>query len=268
MKTRLDKFLVDHGFFPSREKARDAILQQTVTVNQLVIDKPSYMVGENEKVDIIDIFNRYVSRGGLKLEKAIRTFDLDFQGKTVLDVGASTGGFTDCALQHGADECVCVDVGQDQLHSSLKDHHYVISIENMDFRELKPEDIGNRKFDFIVSDVSFISLSYLLPYFPIYLKPEGHMVLLIKPQFEAGASFLNKNGIVTDEKAYKLSIQKVVKEALSHGFYLNGITISTLYELKKNVEFLGLFSLKSNNFNLDFNAMMTELKSIRKNLKK
>ena len=265
---RLDKYLVEKEFFPSREKAQDAILQETVKVNGIIIDKPSKTVDDSDSIEIIDIFNRYVSRGGLKLEKAILDFNLDFQNKTILDVGASTGGFTDCALKHGASQAVCVDVGTAQMHPFLANHPNIVSIENKDFRELTPADVGGRTFDFIVADVSFISLSYLFPYFSQFLKEDTLLMLLIKPQFEAGASFLNRSGIVSDEKGYKVAIQKVEKEALNHGYFLNNLSISTLYEINKNVEFLSLFSMKNNHYTVNFPKLMTELKEVKKRVKK
>ena len=213
---RLDRFLTDNNFFPSREKAQTAIKHETVMVDGRIVTKASMEITEGMKVEVINVFNKYVSMGGLKLEKAIKDFGLDFVGKSVLDIGASTGGFTDCALQCGAAMVTAVDVGTDQLVASLRDDPRVTSIENKDFRELTPEDVQNRQFDFIVSDVSFISLTYIIPYIDPFLKPDGQMMFLIKPQFEAGQSFLNKSGIVTDEKGYKTAIQKVVSCALNH----------------------------------------------------
>ncbi len=267
MKKRLDKFLVEQNYFLSREKARDAILQKTVKVNGKIVEKPSKEIEENSFIEIIDIFNRYVSRGGLKLEKAISVFDLDFNEKSILDVGASTGGFSDCALQHGARLCYAIDVGKEQLHSVLKKNEQIISIEERDFRDLTPQDVNFEKFDFITTDASFISLTYLLPYFSPFLAEYGQLILLIKPQFEAGASFLNKSGIVTDEKGYKTAIQRVVSEALHQGFYLHNLTISTLFELHKNVEFLALFSKKESFFKLHYPTLFDELKIVKNSLK-
>ena len=265
---RLDKFLVEKNYFPSREKARDAILQKTVQVNGIVIEKTAKEIDENSTIEIVDVFNRYVSRGGLKLEKAIKDFVLDFSCKKVLDIGASTGGFSDCALQYGAQFCYAIDVGKEQLHHSLRKNDKIISLEEKDFRDLTPQDVNFVQFDFIVSDVSFISLTYLFPYFNTFLSENGQLLLLIKPQFETGNSFLNKNGIVTDNKGYKIAIQKVITEALNQGFYLNNLTISTLFELQKNAEFLALFSKTDNHFKLDYSTLFSELKTIRKSLRK
>lgn len=263
---RLDKLLVQNGLFPSREKAQDAILQKTVMVADKIVDKPSKEVDEAAAITVIDLFNKYVSRGGLKLEKAIEDFKLDFNGKCVLDIGSSTGGFTDCALQHGAEFVAAIDVGTDQFHPSLQHHPKVLSLENTDFRKLSLEQVGHRTFDFIVSDVSFISLTYLFPFFAPFLKDDGQMMLLIKPQFEAGSSFLNKSGIVTSEKGFRLAIERVTKEAINQHFALKGLTMSTLFEKNKNVEFLALFTKADlqSAYKIDFDLLFQQVKK-RKN---
>ena len=265
---RLDKYLTDNNFFPSREKAQTAIKHETVMVDGRIVTKASMDITDNMRVEVIDLFNKYVSMGGLKLEKAIKDFGLDFAGKTVLDIGASTGGFTDCVRQHGAVQVTAVDVGTEQLVESLRNHPQVVSIENTDFRDLKSENVQYQQFDFIVSDVSFISLTYIIPNVGPFLKPDGQMMFLIKPQFEAGPSFLNKSGIVTDEKGYKTAIQKVVSEALNHRFYLQKLAVSTLFEKHKNVEFLTLFSRTPSRFSPDFASLFQEIKAIRKSLNK
>ena len=265
---RLDKYLLEKGFFTSREKAQTAIRHNTVKVNGVIAAKASMDVDDEMDVEVIDLFNKYVSMGGLKLEKALEDFQLDFTGKEVLDIGSSTGGFTDCALKHGAAFVTAVDVGSDQLHASLRNDPRIQSIENQDFRTLTPPMVGNRLYDFIVSDVSFISITYILPHCAQFLKPDGQMMILIKPQFEAGPSFLGHSGIVTDEKGYKIAIQKVVSEALNQHFYLNDLNISTLFETHKNVEFLALFSAQDNHYHLDLNKICEEVKRVKKELKK
>lgn len=263
---RLDKYLIEHNFFSSREKAQTAIKHNTVKVNGIIVTKASMDIRDDMNVEVIDIFNKFVSMGGLKLEKAIEDFELDFHGKDVLDIGSSTGGFTDCALHNGAVHVTAIDVGTNQLVEKLRNDNRVISLENKDFRDLLPEDVNNRQYDFIVSDVSFISLTYILPYCAQFLKPDGKMMLLIKPQFEAGASFISRSGIVTDEKGYKVAIQKVVSEALNQRFYLNGLSISTLFELHKNVEFLSLFSFQDNRYKLDLHKICEDVKNVKKSL--
>lgn len=263
---RLDKYLIENNFFTSREKAQTAIRHNTVKVNGNIATKASMDINDSMVVEVIDIFNKFVSMGGLKLEKAIEDFGLNFNGKTVLDIGSSTGGFTDCALQNGASQVTAVDVGTNQLVDLLRNDNRVQSIENKDFRELIPDDVNGQKYDFIVSDVSFISLTYILPYCAQFLKPDGQMMLLIKPQFEAGASFISKSGIVNNEKGYKVAIHKVVNEAITQHFYLNGLAISTLFELHKNVEFLALFSFQDNRFRLDLNKICEDVKVVKKSL--
>ncbi len=264
---RLDKYLVEKQLFPSREKAQTAIKQRTVMIDGHIATKASQDVNDNMYVEVIDIFNKYVSMGGLKLEKAIQTFGLEFRDKWVLDIGSSTGGFTDCALQHGATHVVAVDVGTQQLADSLRRDDRITLLENHDFRELSPTELENRLFDFIVSDVSFISLTYILPYCAQFLKPDGLMMMLIKPQFEAGPSFLSHGGIVNNEKGYKVAVSKVVEEALNQGFHLQNIAVSTLFEIHKNVEFLALFSRQPNGFRLDMNKLCNEVKETKMQLK-
>ena len=264
---RLDKYLTDNQFFPSREKAQTAIKHETVMVDGKIVTKASMEITDTMHVEVIDLFNKYVSMGGLKLEKAVKDFGLDFGGKSVLDIGASTGGFTDCALQYGAASVTAVDVGTNQLVETLRSDPRVHSIENKDFRELTPEDVQNQQFDFIVSDVSFISLTYIIPYIDPFLKPDGQMMFLIKPQFEAGQSFLNKSGIVTDEKGYKTAIQKVVSCALNHRFYLQKLAMSTLFEKQKNVEFLALFSRVPSRYETDYAKLFQEVKAVKKELR-
>ena len=263
---RLDKYLTDNNFFPSREKAQTAIKHETVMVDGRIVTKASMEITEAMNVEVIDIFNKYVSMGGLKLEKAIKDFGLDFEGKTVLDIGSSTGGFTDCALQHGAASVTAVDVGTDQLVEALRNNLKVTSIENKDFRELSLAEVQDQLFDYIVSDVSFISLTYIIPKIDPFLKPDGQMMFLIKPQFEAGPSFLNKSGIVTDEKGYKTAIQKVVSSAMSHRYYLHALSMSTLFEKQKNVEFLALFSRVPSRYEPNYNALFQEIKTVKKGL--
>ncbi len=263
---RLDKLLVSRGLYSSREKAQFAINQGSILVNGQIVDKPSKDIEEPATIEIFDIFNKFVSRGGLKLEKAIEVFHLNFSNKEILDIGASTGGFTDCALQNGAQFVFGVDVGTDQLHQTLRGDLRVQYIENQDFRTLTPEQTHHKKFDFIVSDVSFISLTYIIPFLNPFLKEKSEIIFLIKPQFEAGSSFLNKSGIVTDEKGYRTAIEKVVKEGLNYGLYLKNISVSTLWEKNKNVEFLALFTQEPTSYRIDYDILFESVKSLKKNL--
>lgn len=262
---RLDKYLVSCGFYPSREKAQFAIMQKSVIVDGKIVDKPSKEIPETASIEIFDIFNKFVSRGGLKLEKAIQDFQLDFTDKDVLDVGASTGGFTDCAIQYGAKSVFAVDVGTLQFDESLKNNSRIQFVENMDIRDLTIE-ITQKKFDIIVSDLSFISLTHVIPFLKPFLKENGELLLLIKPQFEAGVSFLNKSGIVNDEKGYKAALERVVKESLLNGYYLAHLGISTLWEKNKNVEFLAHFTSKNTNFKIQYDQLFNQIKLIKKAL--
>jgi 23S rRNA (cytidine1920-2'-O)/16S rRNA (cytidine1409-2'-O)-methyltransferase len=241
---RLDTYLVDKKICNSREKAKYLIQNGGVIVNGRSISKPSYAVCEFDAID----FKKedaipYVSKGGFKLEKAIASFSLDFKGKTILDIGASTGGFTDCALKHGAKFVWAVDVGTNQLDSDLKKDERINSLENTDFRILKPSDIGQR-VDIVVVDLSFISLTSILSHIPNFLADAGYAVLLIKPQFEAGPENVGKGGIVKNPKVHQKVIQNVIINAKSIGLYLSGLTFAPIIDIKKNIEYVALFKRK------------------------
>ncbi len=200
--------------------------------------KPSQIVQSSDQIEVAGDPLPYVSRGGLKLEKAIRTFQLDFSEKTVLDAGASTGGFTDCALQHGAARVYAVDVGSEQLAPSLRSHPQVVFYENFDVRELSLSQLGGQPVDAIVSDLSFISLTLILPAFPPLLRPGGFLVLLIKPQFELEQRTALKGGIVKDPALRKRAVDRVLDAARSLGFQVKGLTETDVETDRKNVEFL------------------------------
>lgn len=235
---RIDIYLVEKGLVQSREKAKDSILKGLVSVNGTIIKKPSHPVDSNDKIE----YNSseampFVGRGGLKLEKAILDFNLDFKDKYILDIGASTGGFTHCALQHGAAYVWAVDVGVNQLDDSLRSHPQVCSMEQCDIRTLDEITIA-RKVDFIVADLSFISLTQVAPYLPKFLSTNGSMILLIKPQFEAGKEFVNKNGIVRDPKAHQDVILRIINTFQAIGFYLQNISHAPIYSRNKNIEYV------------------------------
>jgi 23S rRNA (cytidine1920-2'-O)/16S rRNA (cytidine1409-2'-O)-methyltransferase len=238
MSTRIDSWLVQHGHFESREKARIALQAGAVTVNGVVVTKASFKTSNADTVSVQQSTALpYVSRGGLKLAKAIQTFQLDFTNKTVLDIGASTGGFTDCALQHGATRLFAVDVGSEQLHASLRDHPQVTWWENLHIRDLSPEMLGQR-VDAILVDVSFISLRHVFPYFEKFLKSDGFVVTLIKPQFEMEERTRIKKGIVKDQKLHRQILEKLEATAAEHGFRRQGITTTDADPQRKNVEYL------------------------------
>lgn len=238
---RIDVYLVEKGFCISRNKAKDLLLKGGVMINGVVVTKPSVMVSDEDIVEIEqEAMLPYVSKGGLKLKKAIDTFILDFKGKYILDIGASTGGFTDCALKHGAEYVWAIDVGTSQLVDELKKCDKVCSIENTDFRNLSAEAIG-RFVDIIVADLSFISLKLIVSHIPIFLSESGFAILLIKPQFEVGVKNIGKGGIVNNHKAHILGIKGVVDEAKSNGLYLVKLTPIPIVDCRKNIEYLAMF---------------------------
>ncbi|MFN8209014.1 MAG: TlyA family RNA methyltransferase [Bacteroidales bacterium] len=237
--SRLDKYLVDNGYAPSRERAKLAVESGGVKINGVVASKCSVPVHASDTIEYQEPLG-FVSRGGLKLAKALQQFNLDLQGKRVLDIGASTGGFTDCALQNGASIVYAVDVGKDQLHPALKKNPRVKSLEQTDLRDLKPDQLGNIPCDYIVADVSFISLRHILPGLINFLAPAGKLVLLIKPQFEAGPGFIGKGGIVKDRKVHERIIRDVFQWASQSGIYAESICFAPLVK-GKNIEYLALF---------------------------
>lgn len=246
MKKRLDLFLVDQGYFDTREKAKREIMTGNVIINEQAVTKAGTMVkddGENLVIRIKEKL-KYVSRGGLKLEKAIEYWDLKFEDAVILDVGSSTGGFTDCALQNGAAYVYSTDVGKNQLDWKLRTNEKVKSIEEKHIKDLTLEDIDNKKVDYIVIDVSFISLTNVLQYLEEFLKDNGKIITLIKPQFEVGREKIGKNGIVTNPEYHDEAIKKVIRYADSKNFGLIDITDSPISGAKGNKEFLGLFSKK------------------------
>ncbi len=241
MKKRLDLILVEREIFETREKAKREIMAGNVIVNEQTVTKAGTNFNDDEKT-VIRIKDRlkYVSRGGLKLEKAIKVWELDFSGKTVLDIGASTGGFTDCALQNGAKKVYSVDVGTNQLDWKLRNDERVVSIENMHIKDLEPENLKNEKMDFIVIDVSFISLTKVIPYLNKFLNTEGKVIMLVKPQFEVGKEKIGKNGIVTEEQYHDEAIKKIISFIKDNSYKLIGVEESPIRGTKGNKEFLML----------------------------
>lgn len=241
MKKRLDLILVERELFETREKAKREIMAGNVIVNEQVETKAGTMFIDNDKLKIrIKDKLKYVSRGGLKLEKAIKTWDLDFKDKLVLDIGASTGGFTDCALQNGAKYVYSVDVGKNQLDWKLRNDERVLSLEEMHIKDLKQEDINNDKVNFIVIDVSFISLTKVIPYFKKFLAKTGKIVMLVKPQFEVGREKIGRNGVVENEEYHDEAIKKIISFSKEGGYELLGVEDSPIRGTKGNKEFLML----------------------------
>ena len=242
---RADIWLVQNGYFSSRQRAQMAIRQGHVQANGQPVKKASYHIRESDQIEVTGDPLRYVSRGGLKLEKAIRSFRLDFTGQRVLDAGASTGGFTDCALQQGAAKVYAVDVGASQLVDAIKQHPKVIFYEKQDVRNFSLSQMGGLPVDIIVADLSFVSLTHILPAFPPLLKKGGMAVLLIKPQFEMETRTATKGGIIKNPELREKAKKKVVECAEALGFRLRGMIETDVEdERKKNIEYLAWFEMK------------------------
>ena len=236
-KKRLDILLVERGIAPSREKARGYIMTGDIFVEGQREDKAGSLFSESVKIEYRGQKLRYVSRGGLKLEKALKVFSLDLEGLKCLDIGASTGGFTDCMLQNGAGKVYSVDVGYGQFDWGLRNDSRVVCMEKTNFRYLKPEDIGE-VVDFASCDVSFISLSKILPAAYPVLKDGGEMVCLIKPQCEAGKDKVGKKGVVRELETHREVISNVFFYALDCGFTVKGLDFSPIKGPEGNIEYL------------------------------
>ncbi|MCD8301328.1 MAG: TlyA family RNA methyltransferase [Clostridiales bacterium] len=236
MKERLDILLVKRGLVPSREKAKALIMEGVVYVDGQKEDK----AGASFKDDIpIEVRGglRYVSRGGLKLEKAFACFSLDIAGRVCMDIGASTGGFTDCMLQNGAARVYAIDVGYGQFAWKLRQDGRVICMEKTNIRYVTPGDIGE-KIDFATADVSFISLKKILPPVKELLVPDAEMVCLIKPQFEAGRGKVGKKGVVRDGKIHLEVVEDIILAVRSLGFSVLGLDFSPVKGPEGNIEYL------------------------------
>ena len=239
-KKRLDVLLAEQGFAESREKAKTVIMSGIVYVNGIKEDKAGAMFAVDIPLNIELRGNtpKYVSRGGLKLEKAIESFGVDVNGKVCMDIGASTGGFTDCMLQNGAAKVFAVDVGHGQLAWKLRNDERVICMEKTNIRYITPKDINNEEPDFASVDVSFISLDKVLPAVKPLLKRDSRMVCLIKPQFEAGRDEVGKKGVVRDAGVHEKVVEKIVELSKELGFAVLGLTFSPVKGPEGNIEYL------------------------------
>jgi 23S rRNA (cytidine1920-2'-O)/16S rRNA (cytidine1409-2'-O)-methyltransferase len=242
-KLRLDQLLVGRGFFPSREQARRAILAGEVSVATRVADKPSELLDEQTAVAVKPT-RKYVGRGALKLEPALDHFDIDLQGKTALDIGASTGGFTDCMLQRGAEKVYAIDVGYGQLDWKLRNDPRVIVLEKMNARFLTREQVPEF-IDICVIDVSFISLTLILPNAVALLKPDRMILALIKPQFELQRSEVGKGGIVRDPRLHQKAQDKIVAFVNDLGHVVAGIAPAAIKGADGNQEFFACIRKRS-----------------------
>jgi len=237
-RTRLDQHLHEAGYFDSREKAQRAILAGQVTVAGQIADKPGTKINPESEI-LITGRDRYVGRGGHKLEGALTGFGIDPTGMSCLDLGSSTGGFTDCLLQHWAAHVTAVDVGRGQLAWSLRQDPRVEVREGINARYLTPSDF-TRRFDLIVGDLSFISLTKILPAAFELLNPEGCMIVLIKPQFELSRSEIGKGGIVRDTSARQRAVESIRSWVIAAGHRFDQVIESPLPGTSGNIEFLAL----------------------------
>ena len=242
-KERLDVLLVSLGLAESRAKAQATIMAGEVYVNGQKADKSGMEVDITSNVEVRGSACPYVSRGGLKLEKALRNFGVDPTGYVCSDSGASTGGFTDCLLQQGASKVFAIDVGYGQLAWKIRNDPRVVVMERTNIRYVTPEDLG-QPLDLSVIDVSFISLSLVLPVVKTLLKPTGQVLCLIKPQFEAGKDKVGKKGVVRDAAVHEEVLQNFISLAKSLGFTIRNLTFSPVKGPEGNIEFLAHLSLQ------------------------
>lgn len=240
-KERIDILCVQQGLFESRNQAQRAIMAGIVRDENDYIDKPGTKIPVDTKLFIKGEKLKYVSRGGLKLEKAIELYNLDLTDVIMIDIGSSTGGFTDCALQHGAKKVYAVDVGTNQLVWKLRNDERVEVMEQYNFRYAKLDDFKYGMPTFASIDVSFISLRHMFNALKNVIASDGVIVSLIKPQFEAGKDDVGKHGIVKDPKVHKRVIEAVIGYANDNGFSLKGLTFSPITGGEGNIEFLGYF---------------------------
>lgn len=248
-KVRLDVALVEKGFAESREKAKAMIMAGIVFVNNQKSDKAGNTVKDEDVIEVRGETLKYVSRGGLKLEKAVDVFSLNLKDCICADIGASTGGFTDCMLQNGAKKVYSIDVGYGQLAWKLRTDERVVNLERTNFRYVTEEQIPE-KLDFASVDVSFISLSLILPVMHNLLKDGARAVCLIKPQFEAGKENVGKKGVVRDKSVHIAVVEKICRLVLDSGFSLLGLDFSPVKGPEGNIEYLCYISKSETQQNL------------------
>jgi 23S rRNA (cytidine1920-2'-O)/16S rRNA (cytidine1409-2'-O)-methyltransferase len=242
-RERIDKLLVERGFAESRTKAQALVMAGVVLVNEQRVAKPSELFSSEDQIRIKgNDVSRYVGRGGLKLEAALRDFEIDVTGLTCLDVGASTGGFTDCLLQHGARKVVAIDVGHNQIDWRLRQDARVEVREGVNARYVTPEDFSE-KFDLISMDVSFISATKILPALALLLSQNGRLIVLIKPQFEVGRGEVGRGGIVRDADKHARVVAEVNSYAGQLGLLPVKVIESPILGAEGNVEFLALYRI-------------------------
>ncbi|WP_373230473.1 TlyA family RNA methyltransferase [Cohnella sp.] len=244
-KERLDVLLLELGYYESREKAKAAIMAGLVFIGTERVDKAGTKVPRDAALTVKGAPHPYVSRGGLKLEKAIKHFELDLRDITMLDIGASTGGFTDCALQNGAKRVYAVDVGYNQLDWSLRQDKRVQVLERTNFRHMTIDQLDGPNPGIATIDVSFISLKLILPVLAGLLEANGITVALIKPQFEAGREQVGKSGVIRDPAVHASVLREVLTAAFELGYELKGLTYSPITGGEGNIEFLAYWRLSN-----------------------
>ena len=260
MKKRLDMLMMERALAPSREKAKAFIMAGDVYVDGQKEDKAGTMFPETVKIEVRGNTLPYVSRGGLKLEKAMKNFDVTLDSKVCMDVGASTGGFTDCMLQNGAVKVYSIDVGYGQLDWKLRNDPRVVCMEKTNIRYVVPEDLGEPA-DFSSIDVSFISLTKVLLPVRNLLTDEGEIVCLIKPQFEAGREKVGKKGVVTDKAVHMEVVEKITQFAMQTGFHLLGLDFSPIKGPEGNIEYL-LYMEKENDLAEGVNQLSVQIADV------
>ncbi|MDO4670623.1 MAG: TlyA family RNA methyltransferase [Aerococcus sp.] len=242
-KERVDVLVVQQGITDSREKAKRLIMAGEIyDQNQQRLDKPGQKIDSTSQLHQKGNPLPYVSRGGLKLKKALDTFEIAMAGRNVLDIGSSTGGFTDVSLQEGALHCYALDVGTNQLVWKLRNDERVTVMEQTNFRYSQPDDFQAGQPDIAVTDVSFISLRLIFPPLQPILQPDAPVIALIKPQFEAGRELVGKKGIVHDEQVHRQVIEQTFQMATALGYDVLGLTFSPITGGEGNIEFLGYFT--------------------------
>jgi len=256
-KIRLDQRMFDLGLAESREKAKALIMAGAVYVNGQKEYRPGAALTPDTAVEVRGEKLRYVSRGGLKIEKALDTFSIDPAGLVCIDCGASTGGFTDCLLQRGASRVYAVDVGYGQLAWSLRCDERVKVLERTNARNLTP-DMFPEKMDFAVMDLSFISLSLVLPAVRGLLKPDGQICCLVKPQFEAGREKVGKKGVVRDPAVHREVLEKFLSDAATLGFAVVGLTFSPVRGPEGNIEYLAWLKKNGESMQIDCGAIVEQ----------
>jgi 23S rRNA (cytidine1920-2'-O)/16S rRNA (cytidine1409-2'-O)-methyltransferase len=246
-KERIDILLVEQGLYDSRERAKAAIMAGLVFAAEERIEKPGMKIPRDAVIRVKGAVHPYVSRGGLKLKKAIDKFEIDLQDAIMLDIGSSTGGFTDCALKHGTNYVYAIDVGTNQLDWSLRSDDRVCVMEKTNFRYLTPENLKGPIPNFASIDVSFISLRIILPPLMALLSQPSSIVALIKPQFEAGRDKVGKSGVIRDSAVHRDVLSTVLTFAEELGYRLQGLTFSPITGGEGNIEFLAHWSLDRTN---------------------